>query len=130
MVEFALVSTFLFSMIFGIIDFGEALYAYNQVTDAARVGARYAIVRGDTCTYAGCPATSASVKAYLVTKFPSLAASNLVVALHPFVAVGCTDGSFDGPGCIARVTVQYNYDFIYKFASIPLTSSSQMTISQ
>jgi Flp pilus assembly protein TadG len=130
MVEFALVSSFLFTMIFGVIDFGEALYAYDQVTDAARVGARWAMVRGDSCQYANCQATSASVKSYLLTKFPSLSSANLTVVWQPFVALGCVDGAFDGPGCIERVTVSYRYDFIYRFATIPFTSSSQMTISQ
>jgi Flp pilus assembly pilin Flp len=45
MVEFALVALLLFTFILGIIDFGRALYLYNNLTNAARVGARFAAVQ-------------------------------------------------------------------------------------
>src|ERR1700685_2577273 len=45
-VEFALVITVLFSMVFGIIDFGRAVYAYHYVSNAAREASRFASVRG------------------------------------------------------------------------------------
>lgn len=42
--EMALAAGFFFMMIFGIIEFGRLLYTHNALTDAARRGARYAVL--------------------------------------------------------------------------------------
>lgn len=42
--EFAVVATFFFMLIFGVIEFGRLLYTHNALTDAARRGARYAVL--------------------------------------------------------------------------------------
>lgn len=54
LVEMALVSAFVFMpLLFGIIQFAYALYAYNFVNMAARQATRYAVVRGiASCTIA------------------------------------------------------------------------------
>ena len=44
MAEFALIASVFFMIIFGIIEFGRLLYTHNALTDAARRGARYAIL--------------------------------------------------------------------------------------
>lgn len=44
LVEFAIISTVLMILMFGIIDFGRALYTKNSLTNAAREGGRYAAV--------------------------------------------------------------------------------------
>ncbi|HJP90492.1 MAG TPA: TadE family protein [Pyrinomonadaceae bacterium] len=44
MAEFAVVATFFFMLIFAVIEFGRLLYTHNALTDAARRGARYAII--------------------------------------------------------------------------------------
>ena len=41
MVEFAIIALLLFTLLFGFIDFARALYLYNNLTNAARVGARF-----------------------------------------------------------------------------------------
>lgn len=46
MVEFALVAPIFFAMLFGIIELGRAVYYIQTVNNAAREGARYAIVHG------------------------------------------------------------------------------------
>jgi Flp pilus assembly protein TadG len=48
-VKMAVVSPVLFAMLFGIVEISLALYTYNYVSDAAREGTRYAIVRGSSC---------------------------------------------------------------------------------
>src|SRR5258705_14001129 len=48
MAEFAVVATFFFMLIFGIIEFGRLLYTHNALTDAARRGARYAVLHKET----------------------------------------------------------------------------------
>ena len=44
--EFALVAPVLFLMFFGIIEFGRFVLAYEELNNATREGARYAIVNG------------------------------------------------------------------------------------
>jgi Flp pilus assembly protein TadG len=44
MVEFAIVAPLLFLIVFGIIDFGRAFFLYNNLTNAARDGARVGAV--------------------------------------------------------------------------------------
>lgn len=46
MAEFAIVAGFFFMLIFAIIEFGRLLYTHNALTDAARRGARYAVLHG------------------------------------------------------------------------------------
>jgi hypothetical protein len=45
--EFALVAPIFFLMLFGIIDFGRYVYYVQVLNNAAREGARYAIVHGE-----------------------------------------------------------------------------------
>jgi Flp pilus assembly protein TadG len=44
LVEFALIFPVLVLMLFGIVDFGRAIYAYNTIGNAARDGIRVAVV--------------------------------------------------------------------------------------
>ena len=44
MAEFAIIAVVFFMIIFGIIEFGRLLYTHNALTDAARRGARYAVL--------------------------------------------------------------------------------------
>lgn len=44
-VEFAIIAPLLFVLVFGIIDFGRALFTLNNLTSAVREGARFAAVR-------------------------------------------------------------------------------------
>ncbi len=48
--EFALIAPVLFLLIFGIVDFGLGIWTYNNLSQAVREGARYAVVRGDGST--------------------------------------------------------------------------------
>ncbi len=45
MVEFAIVTPLLFALIFGVVDFGRALFAFNNLQDTARRAARLAAVQ-------------------------------------------------------------------------------------
>jgi hypothetical protein len=57
LLEFALVVPILLILVLGVIDFGRAWHAYQVVTDAAREGARLAVVAKDP------PASLADVEA-------------------------------------------------------------------
>jgi Flp pilus assembly protein TadG len=43
-VEFALVAILLFTLIFSILEFGRALFVWNSIAEATRLGARLAVV--------------------------------------------------------------------------------------
>jgi Flp pilus assembly protein TadG len=45
-VEFALIAPILLTLVFGIVDFGRAMYVYNVLTAGMREGARAAAVAG------------------------------------------------------------------------------------
>ena len=49
LVEFGLIAIVLFTLIFGIVDFGRALFAYHYVANTAREATRMASVRGNDC---------------------------------------------------------------------------------
>ena len=44
LVEFAMVALLFFTLVFGIIEFGRALWTWNTIVQATRAGARYAAV--------------------------------------------------------------------------------------
>jgi Flp pilus assembly protein TadG len=139
MVEFALVLVGFLTLLFGLLDFGRALYVYNYVSYAARDGVRYAMVRGASCTTftTDCPTKldGSGVTNYLETTVlpPGINPSALTVTTTwPGGNPGCT-GAPNNPGCVVKVNVQYNFSFIIPF--IPkitslMTSTSQMVISQ
>jgi Flp pilus assembly protein TadG len=62
MAEFAVVATFFFMLIFGIIEFGRLLYTHNALTDAARRGTRYAIIHRAEVAQDGAPHTAKCVR--------------------------------------------------------------------
>ena len=51
LVEMAIAASIYLSLFFGIIEICLALYAYNFVSDAAREGTRYAVIRGEYSCY-------------------------------------------------------------------------------
>ena len=63
----------------GIIAMTFALYSYNVVSESAREGARYAIVRGSSCHFASaCPASAGDIQTYVQNLgFPGINTNNL-----------------------------------------------------
>jgi hypothetical protein len=139
--EFGLaVTLILFPLMFGIIDFSRALYAYHWVSYAAREGTRWASVRGASCPTlnplpGGCPATAAQIRTFVQSIHPpgmayvagSCATPGCVSVtaswLNPSTAYGgsaadCTNGGALGvnsPGCIVKVQVNYYFGFSLPF---------------
>ncbi len=131
MVEFALSVPVFFAVVYGICDFGRALFTYDLVTSAARIGSRYAIVHGSACTLSSCPATSATIQTYVRSQVNGINTSQLTVTAAWSKGTGCTDTAFKGPQCIVNVTVSYPFQFVLALQeSLTMTSSSQMVISQ
>jgi hypothetical protein len=129
--EFGLAAIVVMTFFFGIIVSARAIFAYDMVANAARMGARYAIVRGTGCTVSGCPATATSIQTYLLSENPGLATTNLQVKASWATAPGCTDANQQGRACLVTVQVVYPFRFSYPLNwTTTITGSSSMVISQ
>ena len=102
MVEFAIVLPVLLLMVFGIVDFGRALYTLNNLTAAVREGARLASTQ-----ISPDPTTSGSMSAV------STAVTNYVVAFGGNAGAPTVSETFSGtPPNMQSITVQItNYPF-------------------
>jgi hypothetical protein len=143
--EFALASLTFFLLFIGALEFGLALFTYNLVANAARLGARYAIVHGSACVLPPCPgtctsctATSAQIQTYVQNLSPGVRTASLTITTTwpgPGGSNGCTTAAgsppYNGPGCVAEVTATYPFTFVaFNWAALTMTSTSEMVISQ
>jgi len=146
MFEMALASTVFLAMLIGVFEMMLALSTFNYVTDAARQGTRYAMVRGSTsCTntpnLSNCNATAAEIKTYVQgISYPGIKSSNLTVtaswlsasSTYPTSWSSC-GGTCNAPGNLVKVVASYPFTFSVPFvpkATLTMTSTSQMVISQ
>jgi Flp pilus assembly protein TadG len=138
--EFAFVLPLLAMIMFGVIDFGRALYAYHFVSDAAREASRWASVRGNQCTAwpQACPANQADVQNYVAGLAPpgidpsSQALSAAAAWMRPPENPASCVGAVNNPGCAVQVQVTYNFKFILPFlpkSTYSMQSTSEMIIS-
>ena len=147
LVEFALCSVVLLTVLFGVVDVSRMLYLDHYVGQAARIGSRYAMVRGSTwagtaCASASsyqCMASSANVQNYILHTSPAGMPSTPLSATTTWPGTSASGGVCDtssgsnSPGCIVTVKVQYGFTFLVPFiphtASV-VTSTSSITIAQ
>jgi Flp pilus assembly protein TadG len=145
-VEMALSSSVLFAMFFGMFEMSMASYTYHYVSDAAREGSRYAVVRGSTSCHntglTGCGATSDTIATYVkALPYPGINPSNMTVtttwykpsAGTPTAWTLCSTGTCNAPGYLVKVNVLYAFPLSVPFIparTINVTSTSQMVISQ
>jgi len=120
-VEFALVATVFFILLFGIIEFSRLMFMYHHVGNAAREGSRYASVHGSDSL---ANATPAAIENYIKSRSP-IDPNNLTVETY-------WENPNHEPKSWVRVEVNYDFKFIvpilYNY-NIPLKSTSQMVIS-
>lgn len=144
--ETTLSLSLLLTMLFGVIELSMVLFQYNSVSEAARRGTRYAIVRGSTytgvtCTGASpsdCDATAANIEAYVASLgYSGISAGNVTVGWcappsNGTVTLPCTGGT-NSPGNMVQVTVSTPAHIVLPMVSskaVTLSSTSQMVISQ
>jgi Flp pilus assembly protein TadG len=142
LVEYAIVLPVLLTFLFGIMDFSRFLYTYHFVSEVAREGTRYAMVRGSsfsgtacasTASFA-CDATGANVQTYVQGLTPpgitsgSVGVSTTWPGTAPTgAATSCnTTNGNNSPGCLVQVVVTYPYKFMLPF--LP-KSASTWTVS-
>jgi Flp pilus assembly protein TadG len=110
LVEFALALPVILLLFMAIFDFGRAIFAYNTVSNAARDGARVAIV--DQRSTAGI-SHAAQAAADQATGL-GLDATNVndvrVQYLKPDLSGPCDPSWGEWVGCVAVVRVQYAYN--------------------
>lgn len=127
MVEFALILPLFILLLFGILDFGRAIYGYNTINNAAREGARWAIVDQ---TVADIQATAAQHSVAL-----GIADSDVEVEFvnNATGAVCTTLGTASAAACSAVVRVPYQYTAVTPVINalvgvIQMTGESQFKI--
>jgi hypothetical protein len=105
--EFALIAPILVLLLLGLFDLGRAVFAYNTISNAAREGARVAIV--DQTVVSGVPiaASEAAAQATSLGLDPSDPSDVLVSYRLPDLSADCPG---HGIGCVAEVRVQFVYD--------------------
>jgi len=119
-VEAALTLTITLMLLFGVMQFGQAVWAYNLLAHASRSATRYAITHGTKSTST---ATTDKISSIVTDQTVGLSGVTTATTWTP-------DKS---PGSTVKVKVSYTYDFIGPYmptTSITMASTSQMTILQ
>jgi len=111
LVEFAIAATVFLTVMFAVIEFGRALWVHNALTDAARRGARYAVVH---------PATDAAAVKNIVVYGDPAGGTTPVVSNLTTANVNVTYTGFGLSGGTATVSVS-NYQFQFV---VPIVSTS------
>jgi Flp pilus assembly protein TadG len=132
LVEAALSMSLMLTMLFGIMTGGWMLYTYHYLSYAARVGARYAVVRGSSCDNSSgmpdCPnVTSDQVQTFVKSVHYAGIDSTLLT-----ITATWPNGT-DNAGDPVQVTARYPFAVPLPFfntGSVAMHSTSQMVISQ
>lgn len=152
LVETALSISILLALLIGIMEASLLVYSYHFISNAAREGARYAIVRGNTwvqppwgdgttpapCSSyssSGCTASATNISDYVKSlAFPGIDTSQIQVTPTWYTFPGGTSGpTYNGIGDFIQVKVQYTFPLSIPFVpkqSITMSSTSMMTITQ
>lgn len=133
-VEFAIVLMLLLTIILAGIEFDRLVLAYTTVANAARVGARYAIVHGGSRTGVGDPASGATDASKVIEVVKTFASAGTLDPEKVDVDVSypaSTSVADPGnqPGKAVVVTVTYPYDpLTFLPFSLDLTSTTRGVI--
>jgi Flp pilus assembly protein TadG len=105
-VEFAIVASIFFMLVFGIIDFGFGFHTWNATANAAREGARRAAISSDVNDI------TARVRASASWLNQSKLAVTVTCARGSAAFVTCPPGSTWLQGDFVRVAVDYTYTYM------------------
>jgi Flp pilus assembly protein TadG len=113
LVEFGLSLFTIMTVLFGTIDLGRALYAYDWVSRASRLGTRFAMVRGTFCSglSGGCPATADDVSTYVKSQAVGLDSNRITVTTLCYVTASVASNPPCAPAAAVQVKVQYGFKF-------------------
>jgi Flp pilus assembly protein TadG len=126
LVEFSLSALMLVLVMFGVFEMSRMLLVYTTVANAARAGARYAIVHG---AHSNSPATLLTTQT-VVKNYLTAAPVNTSIAV---ITTGGTGGPGGAVGSTVSVNVTYPYDpwvgFYTHLFSINISSTSEGVIT-
>lgn len=111
MVEFGLIAVMFIIVLLSVVEMGRMVLVYTTMANAARAGARYAVVHGGERTGSGptgpsgpsCPCSEVD------TVVKNYASAGLLDASKVTVTVSYPNGT-NTPGSLVDVTVSYTYD--------------------
>lgn len=139
LVEFALVSFLLLTTILGVVEISRMVLVYTSIANAARTGARYAIVHGSYASTSSGPSDNPASVVTVVKNFAGAGALNTANFTATCTASSAPSGSIcihypnttNTPGSLVKVTVAYRYDPLMRYLplSINLTSTSEGVIT-
>jgi Flp pilus assembly protein TadG len=127
LVETAMSIIILLTFLFGVMEGAFAIYSYHFISEAAREGTRYAIVRGSTSggycpSYSslGCQAKDTDIISYVKgLGFPGINPGNMTVApawsVYPNSKSCPATGPCNSPGNLITITVTYNFPLTVPF---------------
>src|SRR6266404_4649023 len=119
LVEFAIAATVFLTVMFAVLEFGRALWVHNALADAARRGARYAVVHPES--------DAASVKNVVVYGDPAGGSTPLVDNLTTS-NVNVTYSGFGLSGGTATVSISnYQFQFVVPLVSTSISMPSYST---
>jgi hypothetical protein len=139
MVETAMSLAVWLTLVFGLMLLGLELYSYHFISEAARLGTRFAIVRGSTCLLpsgSSCTASVAQIQNYVTgLAYPGISSAAMTVTPTWYNSAGSTTNcpTCNVPGDYVQVKVQYQFPFSVPLAprvALAMSSTSRMVISQ
>lgn len=119
LVEFSLIAFMFIIILLSVVEMGRMILVYTTMANAARAGARYAIVHGADRTGTGSSGpSSASDYSQITTVVKNFASAGLVNTSNMNVSVSylkgdatvCPANGSNAVGCGVTVTVTYPYD--------------------
>ena len=143
LVEFALGLTLFLATIFGILEFGVAVWQYNMLSDFAQEGARWAMIRGGSnataCTGIGTPPCKASmtdVENYVNSRSVGLNVQVKTYSADATTKVCTTTETnpstlYAGDGICVKVSKQYSgFTRIVRSGTLTLQSTAQLIMAR
>jgi Flp pilus assembly protein TadG len=116
-VEFALVAVMFIILLVSIVEIARLMLVFNSVANAAKVGARYAIVHGADRTASGVDGPSGPGSTTQVqTVVQNFAKAGLLTTSNLTITVTYPNGN-NKAGSRVRVTVTYTYDALIPYFS-------------
>jgi Flp pilus assembly protein TadG len=125
--ETAMSCVILLTFLFGVMEAGLALYSFHFISEAAREGTRYAIVRGSSAGSAcaaysslGCQASTADIQNFVKKLgFPGINPSNMTVTVtnagYPAGVICSPSASCNNPGNLVTIKVDYSFPLAVPF---------------
>jgi Flp pilus assembly protein TadG len=141
-IEFAITLSVLLTAVFTLIELCLVFYTSSTISECAREGTRYAIVRGSTCLTNGtsgagasCTASASAINSYVSSLgYPNAGGGTMTVSTtYSSDGVTFTPTGSNAPNSIVRVNISYNFPIRLPLVpknALTLKAQSQMTILQ